>query len=334
MNIAFFELEDWERKMFQDRLGSSHTLTFFDSPLGIDLLGQINSVEILVLFVNSQVTEEVVNFLPSLKCIATMSTGYDHINLSACANKNIQVSNVPTYGEYTVAEHTFALILTISRKIFESQKRIKEGVFSPEGLTGFDLNGKTLGVIGTGNIGRNVIKIAKGFGMNVIAYNRSYNEALSQELGFTYKDLDSVLRESDIITLHVPLTEETQHLINEEKFSIMKDGAIIINTSRGGVLDTTALLKVLDSGKIKAAGIDVVEEEPLLKEEKQLLTRRFNTDELQCVIEGHMLAMHPNVIMTPHNAFNSTEALQRIINTTIDNIEGFVSASPKNTVSK
>ncbi len=330
MNIAFFELEDWERKIFEDSL-HDHSLTFYDSPLTEDLVSNIQESQVIVLFVNSKVSREIIDRLPNLKYIATMSTGFDHIDLEACKERNIVISNVPTYGEFTVAEHTFALILTISRKIFESQVKIKEGVFSPEGLTGFDLNGKTLGVIGTGNIGRNVIKIAKGFGMNVIAYNRSYNEALSQELGFTYKDLDSVLRESDIVTLHVPLTGETQHLINEDKFSIMKDGAIIINTSRGGVLDTTALLKAIENKKIQA-GIDVLEEEPLLKEEKQLLTRKFNTEELQCVIEGHMLAMNPNVVMTPHNAFNSREALRRIIDTTIENVHGFNSGEYKNTI--
>lgn len=331
MNIAFFELEEWEKKIFQDSL-SDHVLSYFDSPLVEELTPNIQEAEVLVLFVNSIVSRAIIERLPNLKFISTMSTGFDHIDLDAAHERGIVVSNVPTYGEYTVAEHTFALILTISRKIFESQKRIKEGIFSPEGLTGFDLYGKTLGVIGTGNIGRNVIKIAKGFGMNVLAYNRSYNEQLSQELGFTYKDLDSVLRESDIVTLHVPLTDETKHLINDQKISIMKDGAIIINTSRGGVLDTTALLTALESKKISAAGIDVLEEEPLLKEEKQLLTRKFNTEELQCVIEGHMLASNPNVVMTPHNAFNSREALRRIIDTTIENIIGYNSGAHKNTV--
>lgn len=331
MNIAFFELEEWEKKIFQDSL-PDHTLSFYDSPLVDDLIPHVQDKEALVLFVNSLVSRDLTNKLPNLKFIATMSTGFDHIDLDATRERGIVVSNVPTYGEFTVAEHTFALILTISRKIFESQTRIREGIFSPEGLTGFDLNGKTLGVIGTGNIGRNVIKIAKGFGMNVLAYNRSYNEQLSSELGFTYKDFDSVLRESDIITLHVPLTDETQHLINEEKISIMKDGAVIINTSRGGVVDTTALLRALENKKISAAGIDVLEEEPLLKEEKQLLTRKFNSEELQCVIEGHMLAINPNVVMTPHNAFNSHEALRRIIDTTIENIIGYNSGDHKNTV--
>lgn len=331
MKIAFFELEDWEKEIFQNSL-NDHSLQFFDSAITEEIANQIQDVEVLVLFVNSQVSRDLIIRLPALKFVATMSTGFDHIDLDAARERGIVVSNVPTYGEYTVAEHTFALILAISRKIFESQTRIKEGIFSPEGLTGFDLYGKTLGVVGTGNIGRNVIKIAKGFGMNVIAYNRSYNDQLAGELGFTYKDLDSVLRESDIITLHIPLTDETRHLINDEKISIMKNGAVIINTSRGGVLDTTALLNALESKKISAAGLDVLEEEPLLKEEKQLLTKRFNTEELQCVIEGHMLAMNPNVVMTPHNAFNSQEALRRIIDTTIENIIGYNSGEPKNTV--
>lgn len=330
MNIAFFELEEWEKKVFEDSL-HDHSLTFFDSVLSEDLIGSLQETQVIVLFVNSQVSHDIIQRLPNLKFIATMSTGFDHIDLDAAREKGIVIANVPTYGEYTVAEHTFALILTISRKIFESQVKIKEGIFSPEGLTGFDLNGKTIGVVGTGNIGSNVIRIAKGFGMNVIAYNRSVNEGLAQELGFVYKDLDSVLRESDIVTLHVPLTDETYHLINDQKFSIMKDGAIIINTSRGGVLDTTALLNAIENKKIQA-GIDVLEEEPLLKEEKQLLTRKFNTDELQCVIEGHMLAMNPNVVMTPHNAFNSKEALRRIIDTTIENIIGYNSGDLKNTV--
>lgn len=333
MKIAFFELKDWEKKYFADTFKDKAELIFYHTPLTEAELPHIKDIEILVIFTFSHITKEFFDQLPNLKYIITMSTGYDHIDLDTCKMHNIVVSNIPTYGEITVAEHAFALIFAISRRIVESVEKVKAGEFSPEGLTGFDLSGRTLGVIGVGNIGKHVIRIAKGIGMNVLGYKRSPDPALEQELGFKIVDLDNLLSQSDIITLHLPYTEENHYFLSKEKFDKMKDAMVVINTARGPLLDTAALLEALDSGKVYAAGLDVLEEEPILKEEKELLSHEFDKEALMHTIENHMLLRHPRVIITPHNAFNSEEALNRIVKTTEENINAFISGTPINLVS-
>jgi D-lactate dehydrogenase len=243
------------------------------------------------------------------------------------------VSNVPSYGETTVAEHTFALLLTIARRLPESIERVKGGNFMPSGLTGFELRGKTIGVIGVGSIGTNVIKIARGFGMNVIVFKRTPDYALEKELGCKFVELPILYQQSDIVTLHIPYTKETHHYVSDEAFSQMKDGVVLLNTARGALIDTTALLKALESGKVKAAGLDVLEEEPLLEEEKDLLSQDFDKEKLFTILQDHMLLNHPKVVITPHNAFNSEEALKKIVETTHENLSAFVSGVPLNVVS-
>lgn len=330
--IAMFELESWEKKYMQDKLGASMEIMFFDHSIQKEDLEKIRDVEGLVVFIYSSITKEVIDGLPNLKFITTMSTGFDHIDLAACKARNIVVSNVSGYGEITVAEHTFALLLALSHRIIESYERVKEGYFSPEGLTGFDISGKTLGVIGVGSIGRHVIEIAHGFGMNILGYKRSPDPELEKQLNFKIVDMDSLLASSDIITLHVPYSPETQHMINDAAISKMKDGVVIINTSRGGLVDTKALLKYIESGKVRAAGLDVCEDEPALREEKELLSKEFNNESLMHILEEKMLLNHRNVIITPHNAFNSHEALELILSTTVENIEGFLKNVPQNVV--
>lgn len=330
--IACFEVEEWEQKFLQEKLGSNFELTFSEKPLTSEDLEKIKDVEGLVIFINTHITKDILEKLPNLKFITTMSTGFDHIDLSSCKEKNITVCNVAGYGEITVAEHTFALLLAVARRIVESYDRVKDGLFSPEGLTGFDLAGKTLGVVGVGSIGKHVIEIAHGFKMNVIGYKRSPDPELEKELDFKIVDMDTLLKTADIISLHVPYMPELQHMINDEAFQKMKDGVVIINTSRGGLLDTKALLKYVESGKVKGAGLDVCEAEPALHEEKELLSKNFDTESLMHILEEEMLLHHKNVIITPHNAFNSHEALEMILNTTVENIQGFTNNSPVNLV--
>lgn len=330
MNIGLFELEDREKEYLQNEI-KDHNLVFIDDPLKPQTeLGQ--DFDIIVVFVHSQISKEVLDKIPSLKFIATMSTGFDHIDLEECKRRNIAVSNVPSYGEVTVAEHVFALLLTISRNMVESVERTRRGEFMPKGLTGFDLKGKTLGIIGVGSIGKNVIRIAKGFSMNVVATTRKPDYALEQELGFKFVDFDTLMKSSDVITLHVPYNKETHHLINEEAFSKMKDGVVIVNTARGAVIDTGALLNALNSKKVGFAGLDVLEEEPLLQEEREIISANFDKEKLMNVLQDHMLIKLPNVIVTPHNAFHSKEALNIILETTHDNIVSFLQGSPKNLV--
>ena len=295
---------------------------------------EVSTAEIISVFVDSVIGETVLKHFPNIKLIATRSTGYDHIDLSACRERGVAVVNVPSYGEETVAEYTFALILTLSRKIFESYDRIKEtGKFDLTGLRGFDLNGKTLGVIGTGKIGKNVIEIAKGLNMKVVAYDKFPDEAYREKMGYDYKTFDEVLAQADVLTLHAPYTQENHHLINAEAISKMKKGVYLINTARGGLVDTDALLKGLQSGMIAGAGLDVLEEEGVVKDELNFLTGNFGTDHnLKTVLENHVLVDLPNVVVTPHNAFNTWEALKRILDTTVDNIQSFTSGKTQNLV--
>ncbi|HRN96029.1 MAG TPA: hydroxyacid dehydrogenase [Candidatus Levybacteria bacterium] len=331
MKIACFEVDPAEKKQLEKAL-KGHDITCFDHPLSEKDVEKIIDVEALIVFIYSKIDRTILDELPNVKYITTMSTGFDHIDLEVCKEKNIIISNVPSYGEVTVAEHTFALLLAVSRRLIESYTRVKSGYFSPQGLTGFDLNGKTMGVIGVGAIGCNVIKIAKGFGMNVIGYKRSPDPELEKKFGFTIHDLETVLQKSDVVSLHLPYSQETHHIIDEEKFYMMKKGAVLINTARGALIDTRALIEALGRGDLAGVGLDVCEGEPVLREESQLLSKQFNSEEMMYVMEEHMLLHHPNVIITPHNAFNSREALTIILDTTVKNIEGFVSKKPENVV--
>lgn len=332
MKIAFFEVQNWEKEYFQKELGGEHELIFFSQHLDETSILKIKDIDILSVFIYSSITQEVLDSLPNLKLIASMSTGVDHIDIKECKKRGVTVSNVPTYGENTVAEHTFALILSITRRIVDSYRRVKDGNFSPEGLIGFDLFGKTIGIIGIGNIGKNVVGIARGFEMRVLGFKRTPDPVLARELGFTFVSLDELLLQSDIITLHIPYNNETHHFLNQEKFSKMKDGVIIINTSRGGIVDTNALLQALNSGRVAGAGLDVLEEEPILREEKELLSHEFKKEELLRTLQNHMLLNHPKVVITPHNAFNSHEALEKIVKTTVENIRKFISGNVINRI--
>ncbi len=333
MKISIFEVEKWEEDFLKKSLRTSDELLFFNHPLNLEDIDSIRDTDAIIVFIYSSITKEVLDSLPNLKFIATMSTGFDHIDLSVCKEKNIIVSNVSGYGEITVAEHTFSLLLAISHRLIESYDRVKEGYFSPEGLTGFDLSGKTLGVVGVGSIGTHVIEIAHGFNMNVLGYKRSPDPELEKRFNFKIVDLPTLYAKSDIISLHVPYTKETHHMINEEALSQMKDKVVLINTARGPLIDTNAVLKYLDNGKLRGLGLDVCENEPMLREEKQILSKEFNKEDLLCLLEEKMLLNYKNVIITPHNAFNSKEALELILQTTVDNISGFINNAPQNIVS-
>lgn len=331
MKIAFFDLESWEKEYFQKEVHNAD-LQFFDGALSLETPG-LDTFDVVVTFIHTQMNKELLDKMPNLKFVTTMSTGFDHIDIEECKRRGIVVSNVPSYGETVVAEHTFALLLAIARRIPESIERVKGGNFMPGGLTGFELRGKTIGVVGVGSIGTNVIKIAKGFGMNVLVYKRTPDYALEKELGCKFVELPILYQQSDIVTIHIPYSKETHHYVGEEAFSQMKDGVVLLNTARGALVDSTALLKSLESGKVKAAGLDVLEEEPLLEEEKDLLSKDFEKEKLLRVLQDHMLVNHPNVVITPHNAFNSNEALRKIVETTHENLSAFVGGAPLNVVS-
>jgi len=330
--VAFFELEQWEREYFSKKLANCE-LKFIDDHLNEKNANEIKDFDAVGVFIYSIVDKKMLQKLSKLKLIVTLSTGFDHIDLKECRKRKITVCNVPHYGENTVAEHTFALILNLTRKIHKAYERTVKGDFSLDGLRGIDLQGKTIGVVGTGSIGQHVIRIAKGFEMNVIAYDKFKSLKLAKSLGFKYVSFDYLLKNSDITTLHVPYSKATHHLINKKAISKMKKGVLIINTARGGIIETEALLDGLQSGKIGGAGLDVLEGECFIKEERQILSRHFLKEcDLKTVLRNHILLKQDNVIITPHNAFNSWEALHRILDTTTLNINSYLKKKPVNAV--
>lgn len=321
VQIVFFEVEKWESDILEKAFTDKITCT--SEKLTIDNVSAYKDAEIVSPFIYSTLTAEVLAQMPKLRGIATRSTGFDHIDLSYCMQHTIQVSNVPSYGASTVAEHTFALILALSRKLVQSVDQTRDGDFSPKGLTGFSLAGKTIGVIGAGHIGKSVIHIAQAFGMHVLVFTKHQDENLPN---ITYVSLDDLLASSDIITLHTPLTPETKHLINMQNIELFKKGSLLINTARGGLIETQAIVDGLERGILSGAGLDVLEEECNVREERELLTSEFlKTCDLKTQLLNHVLLSRHDVLVTPHNAFNSKEALSEILYTTIDNIHGFLS---------
>lgn len=336
LKIIFLGTEQWEEDYLRSQL-KKFDLVFFDGKtsgdITPDVLKNIADVEILSPFIYSVLDKKAVDYLKSLKYITTRSTGFDHIDLTACHANNIFVSNVPVYGDNTVAEHTFALILALSRNIPLSIEKTRNGDFSVDNLRGFDLEGKTLGVVGTGNIGKRVIKIAKGFEMKVLAFDINQDEKLVKKLGFKYVAMDFLLQNSDIVTLHVPYNKATHHLVNLENLILFKKSSYLINTARGGICDTTALLQGLESGIFAGLGLDVSEEECSIREEREILTSDFQKKcNLETILRNHILFRHPKVIITPHNAFNSKESIMRILDTTVQNIVAFSKGKPINLI--
>lgn len=324
--IAFFEIKPEEQKYIEENLSKKdYLLLFFPEKFSFDLLKDHRDVEGISVFVGSRLDAESVKGFAQLKLVTTRSTGFDHIDVKTLAKKNIRIGYVPGYGDNTVAEFAFGLLLAVVRKIPFAFYRIRtEGKFSHEGCQGFDLMGKTLGVVGTGRIGKHMIRIANGFGMKVMAYDLKPDRDLSLALNFQYVSLDELLSKADVVSLHVPYFEKTHHLINEESFAKMKQGAIFINTSRGAVVDTAALLRALQTGKLAGAGLDVLEgEEKITDEMSYILYGRTTEQEVKTLAANLILAHAPNVVMTPHIAFYTREALQRILNTDIQNIVSF-----------
>ncbi len=333
MKIHYFSGEPWEEAYVRAKL-PGEDITFHEG--SFSSYAELTDPEATVLctFIESHIGEKEMDRFPALKLIATRSTGFDHIDLAAAAARNITVANVPSYGENTVAEFAFALLLALSRRIIDADERVREGTFSPKDLRGFDLQGKTLGVVGCGHIGMHVIKMANGFGMKVLGFEVHQDPDRAKEFNFTYASLPELLAASDIVTIHVPYNEHTHHLINKENIVGMKKGSYLINTARGAIVETDALVDALKSGVLAGAALDVLEEEGGLSEETVLLTAPHpNADALKITLENHYLISHPRVIVTPHLAFNTQEAVERILDTTMDNILHFAQGSPTNVIS-
>ncbi len=314
MKIAFFDAKDYDRPAFL-RIGKAQGVEFkfFETKLGEDTVQLAKGFDGVCVFVNDDVNAAVIDALYGygIRVIALRCAGYNNVDVKRCYGK-IHVVRVPAYSPYAVAEHTMALLLTSVRRIHKAYNRTKDFNFSLNGLTGFDLHGKTAGVIGTGKIGRIFARICSGFGMRVLAYDK-YPSA---DVEATYVSLDRLFEESDVISLHCPLTEETYHLIGRETLEKLKKGVIILNTSRGALIDAEALIEGIKRRIVGAACLDVYEEE------SDIFFRDFSGHIVEDDVLARLISM-PNVIVTSHQAFLTEEALENIAETTVGNLVCF-----------
>lgn len=316
MKIAFFDTHHFDKNAFEFENQKYHfEIKYFDEKLNSDTAFLANGFPVVCAFVNDKINRATLKILKNNGCelISLRCAGVNQVDLKAAAELGIKVVRVPEYSPYAVAEHTVALIQGLNRKIHRAYNRVREGNFSLNGLVGFDLHNKTFGILGVGKIGKVLAKIMSGFGCRVLLYDKILDHSLETSLNCTYTNLDEIFSQSDIISLNLPLVPETRHCINESCISKMKKGVMIINTGRGALIDTAALINGLKSGQIGAAGLDVYEEEEGL----------FFQDHSGEVLNDDVLARlltFPNVIITGHQAFLTKEALQNIAETSLANI--------------
>ena len=315
--VAFFDTKPYDRTWF-DALGKNYEITYFEEKLNHHTAKFTDGFDAVCAFVNDRVNALAIERLYNngVQLIAMRCAGYSNVDVKAAFQK-LHIVRVPAYSPHAVAEHTMGLLLTLNRRLHKAYNRTREFNFSIVGLTGTDLYDKTVGVIGTGKIGRTFIEICRGFGMRVLAYDKFP----AKDSGLDYVELDTLLRESDVISLHCPLTPDTRHILNRDAFSKMKKGVFILNTSRGALIDSEALLDALNSRTVGGAGLDVYEEEANL----------FYEDRSDTIIHDDTLALlvsRPNVILTAHQAFLTEEALHNIAEETIKNLDAFFSGAP------
>ncbi|MDO7976142.1 2-hydroxyacid dehydrogenase [Oceanotoga teriensis] len=320
MKIAIFSTKEYDIEFLNkanENFGNVHELKFFETKLNKETALLANDFEVVSAFVNDDLSRETIEILSrgKTKLIAQRAAGYNNIDLKALKEFGIKAVRVPAYSPNAVAEYTIAMMLSLNRKIHRAYDRAREKNFSLKGLMGFDMKGKTVGIIGTGKIGMNVARILKGFDCNIIAYDK-YPNPDCEEFCVEYTDLDSIFEKSDIITIHSPLVPETYHIINKRAISLMKDGVMIINTSRGELFDTQAVIDGIKSRKIGSVGMDVYEEESDI----------FFEDLSDKVVEDDLLSIlltFPNVIVTGHQAFFTDTAMNNIAYVTLENISEY-----------
>ncbi|ACG57524.1 D-isomer specific 2-hydroxyacid dehydrogenase NAD-binding [Hydrogenobaculum sp. Y04AAS1] len=331
MKIAFCELESWEMPYIENFVEENNLELVCFSNETIDKVEIPDDIEILSVFIYSKISKDVIDSLPDLKLIATRSTGFDHIDVAYANSKGITVCNVPSYGEESVSEYAIMLMLALARKLRETIDNVEKGVYKTSNLRGIELAGKTLGVIGTGRIGARTALLARCFGMDVVCYDARQNQILI-DAGIKYLDFNELLSVSDFITLHVPYLPSTHHLINMDNIKLFKKGSFLINTSRGKVVETESVIYGLKQKILAGAAIDTFESEEVVMEEHLLWNENLSAETLKKALEINYLLKHPNVIITPHNAYNTKEGLQRILNTTFENIQSFLKNQAKNVV--
>ena len=339
MILSFLNTEPADEAFYTENL-PGHTLEFVSRPEAVS-----EEAELVCVFLETRIDAAFLESHPRLRCVATRSRSVDHIDLAACEARSVAVAAVPAYGTDTVAEHTFALMLALARRLREIMTLPKAGRFSYEATRGMELRGKTLGILGLGRIGQGVARLARGFGMRVLACDPAPIPGVAEELGLTYASFEDVLRESQILTLHMALTAETYHLLDREAFAKCRPGVLVINTARGALIDTEALREGLESGHIAGAGLDVLEDERVLRDSAshiisaEIIKKLRGDDcaseardaerlrEMQELMLGDAVLSRRNVVFTPHVAFNTVESLAHLRQGTLENIQAFLSGA-------
>lgn len=323
MRVAFYDTKPYDRLFFRNDEAAGITWEFHESRLNQANTALAAACEAICVFVNDRVDKDVIEKLVAkgVKLVALRCAGFNNVDLTAAKGAGLAVVRVPAYSPHAVAEHAVALLLTLNRKIHRAYNRVREHNFSLNGLLGFDLAGKTAGVVGTGKIGRIVARILRGFGMRVLAFDPLLDPGWAEAQGVEYVPFERLLRESDVVSLHLPLTLQTSHLLNEQTIALMKDGAHLINTSRGKLIDTAALIGALKSGRLGGVALDVYEEEEGVFFE-DLSHQPLGDDVLA------RLLTFPNVLVTSHQGFFTQEALHEIARVTLENIRRFGAGEP------
>lgn len=333
MNIMYVRPYPGEMNLVKDKL-SAHEIYEVNDVW--DLPEDMRStISVLSIFVDYKITKDVLDALPACQLVATRSAGFDHIDINEARARNITIMRVPHYGTRTVAEYVFALMFALSRNAYQAYIDLQKNSSSINMplYEGFDLASKTLGVIGTGAIGKNVCQIGTGIGMKVLAYDTYQDEAFAKSTGVVYTSFEDLLKNADVVTLHVPALPETHHLMNKTAFDLMKPGSYLINTARGEIIDTDALVTALQTQKLAGAALDVLESEHDLYNEEHLLSHNTDHTELwRQIVANHILIDRPNVIVTPHIAFNTKEAKKEITEITISNINNWIAGATSNTI--
>ncbi|MDP1570963.1 MAG: 2-hydroxyacid dehydrogenase [Vicinamibacterales bacterium] len=323
MRLALFDTQSYERVAFEAANAAfGHELTWFEPRLIAETAALAAGFPAVCAFVNDRLDRAALTTLEDggTRLVALRSAGFNHVDLDAAAALGLAVVRVPAYSPHAVAEHAVALLLSVNRRIHRAHSRVREGNFQLDGFVGFDLVGKTVGVIGTGRIGKVFARIMCGFGCRVLAHDVAPDADLIA-LGVVYTSLDALYRESDILSLHVPLTPDTHHLIDEAVLRVMKRGVVLVNTSRGALVDTRALIDALKRGHLGAAGLDVYEEE------EGIFFRDLSDQVLQDDVLARLLTF-PNVLITAHQGFLTHEALANIAHTTLDSVRAFEAGEP------
>lgn len=322
-NVAFFDAKSYDIQSFNEaNTGFGFQLNYIENHLNLETVRYARGSRAICAFVNDDLGAEVLDELDKIgvKLIALRCAGFNNVDLTMASGR-FNVVRVPAYSPYAVAEHTLAMIMTLNRKTHRAYFRVRDNNFSLQGLLGFDMHGKTLGVIGTGKIGKTFISIMKGFGMNILAYDKYPDQAFAEANGIAYVEKEEIYRKADIISLHCPLSDETFHMINRQSLSQMKPGVMLVNTSRGKLIDTKNLIEALKSGRVGSAALDVYEEE----------SEYFFVDHSNMIIHDDdlvRLISFNNVLVTSHQAFFTKEALANIAATTLNNIKEFAEGLP------